>query len=76
MSQILDQSKEARARHAARDVGLRVCKSRQRTNVPNLDNFGELMLVDAERGWVVAGSRFDLTPDEVLEFCKQRKARG
>jgi hypothetical protein len=60
---------EARARRAARRVGLRVRKSRQRTYVPNMDNFGAYMLIDGERGYVVAGSKFDLSAEEVIAFC-------
>ena len=63
---------EGRARRAARWVGLLVRKSRQQTHVPNLDNFGELVVVDGERGYVVAASRFKMSAEEVLEFCTRR----
>jgi hypothetical protein len=60
---------EARARRAARAVGLIACKSRQRAHVPNLDNFGEFMLVDAEGNYVVAGGRYDMSAEQVLDYC-------
>ncbi len=73
MSEVQEyQRRVVEARRAARRVGLLVRKSRQRANVPNLDNIGELMLVDGERGYVVAGSRFDLSPQDVLEICASR----
>ena len=62
---------EARARRAAWRVGLLVRKSRKRSNVPNCDNFGEFMLVDRDRNYVVAGARFDLSAEEVLAYCAQ-----
>ena len=61
---------DSTVRAAAKRVGLAAKKSRERANVPNFDNFGDYMLVDAQSGWVVAGSRFDLTPAGVLEFCE------
>ncbi len=60
---------EARARRAARAVGLIARKSRQRAHVPNLDNFGEFMLVDAERNFVVAGGRYEMSAEDVLDYC-------
>ncbi len=61
----------AKARRAARRVGLRVCKSRGRVYIPNLDDFGELMLVDPMTNAVVAGARFDLSAEEVIEICSR-----
>ena len=62
---------EARARRAAWRVGLLVRKSRKRSNAPNGNNFGEFMLVDRDRNYVVAGARFDLSAEEVLAYCAE-----
>lgn len=62
----------ARARRAARKLGLRMQKSRQRTFVPNLDNFGHFMIVDEETGFVFAGERYDWTPEDMLGFANGR----
>lgn len=69
-----DRRLEARARRAARRVGYLVRKSRQRTNVPNLHNLGGYMLIDAERNWVVQGSDFELSAQDVIEFCERTAA--
>jgi hypothetical protein len=34
------------------------------------------MIVDAERGYVVAGSRFDLSAEEVLSFVEELERRS
>jgi hypothetical protein len=31
-------------------------------------------LLDPHRNWIVAGERFDLSPDDVVEFCQHRAA--
>jgi hypothetical protein len=63
----MERKDEARARRAARRVGLVARKSRRAIT---LDNHGFFMLLDAERNFVVLGERFDLKPDEVVEYCK------
>ena len=70
MSQITPQPRsiESRARRAARRAGLSMRRSRERDNVPNLDNFGNFMLVDTECNCVVAGMRYDLTAEDVLAW--------
>jgi hypothetical protein len=60
---------EDRARRAAKRVGLRARKSRSH---PSLDNEGYFMLVDPDRNWVVAGSRFELSAEDVLEYCEHQ----
>lgn len=57
---------DSRARRAAKRAGLTVRKSRRHQS---LDNFGGYMLVDPERNLVVAGSRFELTAQEVVDCC-------
>lgn len=60
---------ESRARRAARRAGLLAVKSRQRACVPNLDNFGGFMLVDARSNFVVVGSHFELSAEDVIAYC-------
>lgn len=57
---------DARARRAAACCGLRAIKSRRRN--PDFNNFGQYMLVD-ERRCVVAGSRFELSAEDVIDIC-------
>ena len=57
---------DSQARRAAKRAGLAARKSRRHQS---LDNFGGYMLVDPERNLVVAGSRFDLTAQEVVDCC-------
>ena len=59
---------DSRARRAARRAGLVARKSRWRWG--SLDNHGEYMLVDPMTNFVVAGSRYDMTAEEVLDYCK------
>ena len=65
-----------KARRAALRVGLKAIKSRQRTHVPNLDNFGEFMLIDPMTNWLVAGGRFDMTAADVLDYLRERSEAG
>jgi hypothetical protein len=57
---------DSRARSAARKVGLTIKKSRRREDI---DNFGEDMLVDPFRNVVVSGERFNMSAEEVIQFC-------
>jgi hypothetical protein len=61
---------DARARYAAKRVGLKAVRSRRDCS---LDNFGEFMLIDAANNWVVAGSRFELTAEDVIRFCAEER---
>ena len=58
---------EQRARRAAKRVGLIARKSRWRRD--SIDNYGGFMLVDPGPNIPVAGFRFDMTPQEVIEHC-------
>ncbi len=60
---------EARARRAARRFGYIIKKSRSRTE--SLDNFGGYMLVDPYINGVVDGLRFDLSAEDIIEFCTE-----
>lgn len=59
---------DARARRAAKKFGLVAKKSRWRANT--CDNLGGFMLVNAYTNSVEAGERFDLSAEEVFEYCK------
>ena len=37
----------------------------------NLDNLGQLMLVDAERNQIVFGERFDATLDDIEKYLTE-----
>jgi hypothetical protein len=56
---------EARARRAAKRLGLIARKSRAGL----IDNFGDFMLIDPSGNRVVAGSRFNLTAEDVIAYC-------
>ena len=58
---------DARARRAAKFVGLRAVKSRSHF-VPNEGGF---QLVDLYSGRVEAGSQFELSAEDVLDFCQR-----
>lgn len=58
---------EAKARRAAMKCGLVARKSRRNIGA---DNFGDFMLIDPAGNYVVAGWDYDMTPEDVIEFCK------
>ena len=62
-----------RARRAAARVGLRAKKTRWRAN--SIDNFGGFAFVSLPSpfSWC-AGSRFDMTAEEVVAWCKDSGA--
>jgi hypothetical protein len=66
---ITESALEARARRAAHRLRLVAKKSTWRRGT--IDNHGRFMLIDAYRNAVVAGERFDLSAEEVIEYCKQ-----
>ena len=65
------RNQEARARRAVKRVGLKARKSRWRAG--SVDNFGEFMIIEPRGNYVVAGSRFDCTADDVVEFCAKHE---
>jgi hypothetical protein len=69
-SHLVGETLDARARRAARRAGLEARRSRLRVGAP--DNFGGYTLIDPFRNAIVAGERFDLTPQDVIEFCDQK----
>ena len=60
-------SVDARARRAAHQVELIARKS---SHVDPIGNLGEFMLVDFQ-GVPQAGFQYDLSAEEVIEFCAQ-----
>jgi hypothetical protein len=66
----LGDAADARARRAARSAGLVARKSRWRANT--IDNHGGFMLVDPDTNFCVAGPRWNMTAEDVLEFCDER----
>jgi hypothetical protein len=60
---------DARARRSAKRIGLKASKSRWRAG--SLDNLGDFMLIDPDSNCVVAGSRFDMTAEDVLAYCTE-----
>jgi len=62
-----DKALEARARRAAHRAGLAVCKSRR---IRSVDNYGEFMLYDPITNRVVAGERFNMTAEQVIDYCQ------
>ena len=60
---------EARARRAARRVGLYATKTRWR--VGSIDNFGKFQLINPHTNMIVAGQRFDLGPQAIIDFCEK-----
>jgi len=63
----IEQAIEARARRAAKRVGLMARKSRCQLSI---DNRGEFQLIDPFANRIIAGEKFDLTAEEVIEYCK------
>jgi hypothetical protein len=59
---------ESAVRAKARRRGYLVWKSRQRNNVPNCDNFGDYMLVEARRNLCILGPRFNATLADIAAF--------
>ena len=64
---VSEKALEQRARRAAQRCGLVARKSRWR--VDSLDNLGGFMIVDPERNFALAGFRFDLSAEGVIDYC-------
>jgi hypothetical protein len=58
---------ESRARRAAKRNHLIARKSRWRRG--SIDNVGGFMLIDLYGNYVVAGSRFELSAQDVINYC-------
>jgi len=59
---------DQRARRAAKRAGLVAKKSRWR--VGTVDNFGGYQLIDAHHNFIMDGSRFNLSAEEVIKICE------
>ena len=64
---ILEKALEARARRAAKAVGLYARKGRKRCW--QLDDQGGFMLIDPDRNLCLYGQQFDLDAEDVIEIC-------
>jgi hypothetical protein len=67
-NEAFDKRHETRVRRLAVRYGYRIHKSRQRNNVPNLDNFGDYKLVDAASYFPVLGFKFDASLEEIERY--------
>src|SRR5262249_33581830 len=64
---------EARMERKARRLVLRAGLMAKKSKRPySVDNFGKFMLIDRREHYVVAGSRYDLTAEEVIEISRER----
>ena len=64
---------ESKARRAARKVGLVAHKCCSR----HIGNLGWFQVVDPKRGnMVAAGERYDMTPQDVINFCCRKRPHG
>jgi hypothetical protein len=63
-----ESARDSRARRSARRVGLVAKKSRWRAG--SIDNYGEFMLIDPATNFAIAGFRFDMSAEEVLDYCR------
>jgi hypothetical protein len=62
-----EKALEARARRAAKRAGLMARKSRWRYD--SIDNYGGFQLIDPERNFVVLGTRYELSAEDVIGYC-------
>jgi len=58
----------ARARRVAKRQGLKAKKGPLRED-PERPDRGGFMLIDERSNFIVAGQRFDLTAEAVIEYC-------
>jgi hypothetical protein len=66
MTYLKERALDFRTRRAAYKSGLMVVKSRSRNSY---ENQGGYMLIELSRYLPVAGSRYDLTSEDVIEYC-------
>jgi hypothetical protein len=65
---ISESAMDAFARGAANTVGLLAIKSQWRANT--IDNHGGFMVIEPNRNFIVGGSRFELSAQDVIDFCE------
>jgi hypothetical protein len=68
MSHSMKQVSDSTARKAAANAGLVAKRSRRFRNTA--DNRGGFMVLNPERNAIVAGARFDLTAQQVVDLCR------
>ena len=68
MEQASEVAMEARARRASKRAGLSALKRRWR--IGTVDNRGGFQLLDPCSNRIVAGSRFELTAEDVIQYCR------
>jgi hypothetical protein len=68
---MMTKALEQRARRAARRVGLIATKSRWRAG--SIDNYGGFRLVNEHNNFVEAGVRFELSAEDVIDYCASEK---
>ena len=69
-----DKNRENRIRRLARRHDYAVRKSREWKHVPHSDNFGDYMLIEPNRNFVVLGERFNATLEDIEAFFGSPKA--
>lgn len=69
MYSLSETALEQRARRAARRAGLVAKKSRWR--VGTVDNFGGFALINPIHNCIVAGSKFDLSAEAIIEYVNR-----
>ena len=68
MKQVSVAAMEAQARRASKRAGFSALKRRWR--IGTVDNRGGFQLLDPYSNRIVAGSRFDLTAEDVIQYCR------
>jgi hypothetical protein len=63
---------DSRARRAAKRAGLIVRKWRGRLGT--VDNRGGFALINPEYNFIIAGERFNLTAQDVIDICESAEA--
>lgn len=66
--------RERRVRRQAHKHHCRIIKRREFKHVSHADKYGRFMLVN-ENNWVLLGSQFDATLDEIEYFFRRRAAK-
>jgi hypothetical protein len=66
---------ESRARRAAERVGLVARKSRRHRHPGSTDGFRGFQLVDPDFNWVIAGEKFNLSAEDIIEMCNREPAQ-
>jgi hypothetical protein len=60
---------EARARRAARRIGLVARKSRWRWG--SIDNYGGFQILNPFTNFILEGVRFNLSAQDVIDYCRE-----